>query len=152
MMKRNRRKKLAQTIFFLIASIIIASTTIFLVGCMQYARASYSIAKIEKEARSSGYYVGDGKGGSVWQSGWTEEYIEKYNQAVEEKEELIESSSIAEWMAMSAGTLVGQIVRFMAILISSLICLVTLMMTICLIAEDVKYFFRHSCKNNRRTR
>jgi len=135
MEKATKKRQLAFQLFVAtMATIIMVIITVFFFGVCDYMSATRKISHIQSEAEKSGYYTAGG-----WKSGWTKERQLRYEDAVEEKMELVKSSDVAQWCYEAANTLTGIVVRALAITGSIVIWICSAFIIIYIIVTDINY-------------
>lgn len=133
-----RKELKIQLVAAIIAVVVFIITSVLLGGCLNYLKASCRISKVEKAAKYNSYYTENG-----WFNGWNEELTQKYNEAVAAKEELIKSSQMAQWCSTSAQTLVGHVIRDIAIMVFIIAWLGAVALILYIAFIDVQYYKKH---------
>ncbi len=143
MRKTNIERITLQAITLIITTIFLLVTSYFIMGCVQYWRATQNISQVEQLAEENTYW-----NGTSWVSGWTQERHQQYKEMLSEKEALIETSDIARWCYESAYTITGQIFRILNILLAVIAWFVAAIISLKIILDDI-HFLIHRMRRNK---
>lgn len=118
--------------------LIIAVNFIFLKEVWRYGHIAGEIHSIEE----NGNCIINTKDGV--KKGWDvyPELITKYNEMQEKKSELINSSDVIKWIAASAETITGQVIRLMSIIVSVTLLVLAVYTLIRVLLQDMGYLIK----------
>ena len=132
--EEKMKKRFVLNVFVTLCLILIVATNfIFLKEVAHYGWLSFGIVHIESCGNRE-IYTKDGvkKGWDVYP-----DLVSSYNKRIAQKSELVKSSDVAEWIAVSAETITGQVVRFFIGVISIVLFLVATYVLIKVLLEDM---------------
>ena len=122
---------------FVIAALVltILVTGGFVKETCRYALIGEQIRKIERNGNEVIY----NRGGKT--CGWDAhpELKVKYENKINERKAIVESSDVAAWVSASADTVTGRIIRVCALLISIMICVSSVYVLYRLLLQDMGY-------------
>lgn len=126
------RKKILNVASTVILLLVIAVNSLFLREVMRYANIAKTISSIEREGNRI-VYTKDGE-----RTGWDLSDLEsKYKNQLEKKSELIKSSDVASWIATSAETSTGRIIRLVVIQAALILLILAVYVLIRILLQDM---------------
>lgn len=149
-MTRRQQRLAIHGVMLLVLLTTMCLTSAFLRGVWRYWNASEAIKTVEATALSQGRWLN-----GEWVANWSNELTEAYYEAVDAKEELQESSDVANWLYMSAYTVSGNVIRLVAIAGAIVLYVGSLWLFTQIIYFNVRYALRKTIrtyKNRRKTR
>ena len=116
----------------------VATNFIFIKDVSRYWFISQKIHSIEREGERA-IYTKDGE-----KNGWDNhpELKKAYDECMQKKKELIKSSDVAKWVAISAETVTGQVIRLIAILVSVSMTPLAVTLLIRILLEDMRFLMK----------
>ena len=114
--------------------------TILVTGGFVKETCRYTIIGLQiREIEDNGKQIIYKEGGRT--CGWDiyPDLKEKYEDKINERKELVESSDVASWLSSSSSTVTGKIIRVCALVISIFICASSLYLLYRLLLQDMGY-------------
>ena len=132
----TNRKKIFLNVFVVVALFL----SILVTGGFVKETCRYAIIGIQiREIEDNGEQIIYKKGGQT--CGWDvyPDLKEKYEDKINERKELVESSDVASWLSSSSSTVTGKIIRIFALVMSTLICASSFYFLYHLLLQDMGY-------------